>query len=184
MKFIHTAVWHLGKLFYGIYLTEEQEWLLEHQFIPLVDEEKPDVILLSGDVYDRSVPPAEAVDLFNHVISEICGRRHIPMVVISGNHDSAERIAFGGRLMRESGVYVAPAYSGNTDSIVLTDEWGPVNIYLLPFVKPVNVKHFFEEEQVENYTDALRVAVEQMNIFLKRNRWKTIQMLCALQWSR
>lgn len=88
-------------------------------------------------------------------------KKKVQTFIISGNHDSAERIAFGGRLMRESGVYVAPAYSGNTDSIVLTDEWGPVNIYLLPFVKPVNVKHF-----------------------LKRNRWKTIQMLCALQWSR
>lgn len=73
MKFIHTADWHLGKLFYGEYLTEEQEWLLKNQFLPLVDEEKPDVILLAGDVYDRSVPPAEAVELFDEMISEITG---------------------------------------------------------------------------------------------------------------
>ena len=104
MKFIHTADWHLGKLFYGGDLTEEQEWILKEQFIPLVDEEKPDVILLAGDVYDRSVPPAEAVDLFNEIVYEICDKRKIPMIVISGNHDSAERLSFASHLLRKQGL--------------------------------------------------------------------------------
>ena len=82
MKFIHTADWHLGKLFYGEYLTEEQEWLLKNQFLPLVDEEKPDVILLAGDVYDRSVPPAEAVVLFDEMISEITLNKQIICIPI------------------------------------------------------------------------------------------------------
>ena len=99
MKFIHTADWHIGKLFYGEYLTEEQEWILKNRFLPLVDDEKPDVVLLAGDVYDRSVPPSEAVELLDEMIYEIVGRRKIPFIVISGNHDSSQRLSFGGRLM-------------------------------------------------------------------------------------
>ena len=106
MKFIHTADWHLGKLFYGEYLTEEQEWILKNQFLPLIDEEKPDVILLAGDVYDRSVPPAEAVELFDEMISEITGKRKIPFIVISGNHDSAERLSFASRILRGTGLFL------------------------------------------------------------------------------
>ena len=124
MKFIHTADWHLGKLFYGGYLTEEQEWILKEQFIPLVDEEKPDVILLAGDVYDRSVPPAEAVDLFNEIVYEICDKRKIPMIVISGNHDSAERLSFASHLLRKQGLYICGELGITTSPIVLKDTWG------------------------------------------------------------
>ena len=91
MKFIHTADWHLGKLLKEHAMTEDQEWLLMHRFLPLVDEERPDVILLSGDVYDRSYPPEEAVELFDRMTEEIVGKRHTPLIVISGNHDSASR---------------------------------------------------------------------------------------------
>ena len=143
-------------------MLEDQRDILK-KILTVVDEEKPEAVFIAGDVYDKSIPPIEAIQLFDDFLCQL-SRKKVQTFIISGNHDSAERIAFGGRLMRESGVYVAPAYSGNTDSIVLTDEWGPVNIYLLPFVKPVNVKHFFEEEQMENYTDALRVAVEQMKV--------------------
>ena len=93
MKFIHTADWHLGKLLKEHSMTEDQAWLLENRFLPLVDEEKPDVILLSGDVYDRSYPPEEAVELFDRMTEEIVGKRKIPFIIISGNHDSAERLA-------------------------------------------------------------------------------------------
>ena len=106
MKFIHTADWHLGKLFYGEYLTENQEWILKNRFLPVLDEEKPDAVILAGDVYDRSVPPAEAVMLFDEMISEIVGKRHLPFLVISGNHDSAERISFAGSILKNSGLYI------------------------------------------------------------------------------
>ena len=162
MKFIHISDLHLGKRVNEFSMLEDQRDILK-KILTVVDEEKPEAVFIAGDVYDKSIPPIEAIQLFDDFLCQL-SRKKVQTFIISGNHDSAERIAFGGRLMRESGVYVAPAYSGNTDSIVLTDEWGPVNIYLLPFVKPVNVKHFFEEEQVENYTDALRVAVEQMKV--------------------
>ncbi len=157
MKFIHTADWHLGKLFYGNYLTEEQEWLLEHQFIPLVDEEKPDVILLSGDVYDRSVPPAEAVDLFNHVISEICGRRHIPMVVISGNHDSAERLSFASDLLRAQGLYMCGELRSTTQPIVLSDPWGEVYFVPIPYADPGVIRHLLQDDSIHTHEEAQRV---------------------------
>lgn len=157
MKFIHTADWHLGKLFYGNYLTEEQEWLLEHQFIPLVDEEKPDVILLSGDVYDRSVPPAEAVDLFNHVISEICGRRHIPMVVISGNHDSAERLSFASDLLRAQGLYMCGELMSTTQPVVLSDSWGEVYFVPLPYADPGVIRHLLQDDSIHTHEEAQRV---------------------------
>lgn len=156
MKFIHTADWHLGKLFYGNYLTEEQEWLLEHQFIPLVDEEKPDVILLSGDVYDRSVPPAEAVDLFNRVISEICGRRHIPMVVISGNHDSAERLSFASDLLRAQGLYMCGELLSTTQPIVLSDPWGEVYFVPLPYADPGVIRHLLQDDSIHTHEEAQR----------------------------
>ena len=106
MKFIHTADWHLGKLLKEHAMTEDQEWLLMHRFLPLVDEERPDVILLSGDVYDRSYPPEEAVELFDRMTEEIVGKRHTPLIVISGNHDSAERLAVASRLLSHQGLYI------------------------------------------------------------------------------
>ena len=107
MKFIHTADWHLGKLLKEHSMTEDQAWLLENRFLPLVDEEKPDVILLSGDVYDRSYPPEEAVELFDRMTEEIVGKRKIPFIIISGNHDSAERLAVASRLLSRQGLYLS-----------------------------------------------------------------------------
>ena len=139
MKFLHTADWHLGKLFYGTYLTEEQAWLLQNRFLPLVDEERPDVILLAGDVYDRSVPPAEAVALFDEMISEICGKRRIPFVVISGNHDSAERLSFGSALLATSGLYMCGDLA-RLSSIPISDAAGTVCIIPLPYAETAEVR--------------------------------------------
>ncbi len=145
MKFLHTADWHLGKLFYGTYLTEEQAWLLQNRFLPLLDEERPDVVLLAGDVYDRSVPPAEAVALFDEMILEICGKRHIPFVVISGNHDSAERLSFGSSLLAASGLYMC----GNLERlspITIPDAAGDVCIIPLPYAETAEVRRTLSVE--------------------------------------
>ncbi len=139
MKFIHTADWHLGKLFYGEYLTEEQEWILKNQFLPLLDEEKPDVLILAGDVYDRSVPPTEAVELFDEMVSEIVGKRHIPFIVISGNHDSAERLSFAGRILRDSGLYMCGDLK-QIKPITLQDEFGEIAFVPLPYGEPGKVR--------------------------------------------
>ena len=139
MKFIHTSDWHLGKLFYGEYLTDEQAWILRNQFLPLVDSEKPDVILLAGDVYDRSIPPEEAVALFNEMIEEIVEKRHIPFIVISGNHDSAERISFASTVLERSGLYMCGDLT-RLSPIFLSDDWGKVVFVPLPYAEPGTVR--------------------------------------------
>ena len=162
MKFMHISDLHLGKRVNEFSMLEDQKDILR-KILKIADEEKPQALLIAGDVYDKSIPTVEAIQLFDDFLCEL-SKRKVQTFIISGNHDSAERMAFGGRLMKESGVYVAPVYAGKTQAVVLEDEWGPINIYLLPFVKPANVKRFFEDEQIENYTDAIRVAVEQMKL--------------------
>ena len=162
MKFIHTADWHLGKLFYGQYLTDEQEWYLKHQFLPLLDEEKPDVVLLAGDVYDRSVPPSEAVDLFDWAISEIVGVRHIPFLVISGNHDSGERLSFGSRLLASSGLYIAGDLSRMTGPVFLSDAAGKVAFAPLPYIETAQVRTALSREDLHTHEEAEQALSEWM----------------------
>lgn len=156
MKFIHTADWHLGKLFYGEYLTEEQEWILKNRFLPLIDEEKPDVILLAGDVYDRSVPPAEAVELFDEMISEITGKRKIPFIVISGNHDSAERLSFASRILRGTGLFLCGDLYHTLEPVVLKDNDGEVAFAPLPYAEPGKVREALSAD-VHTHEEAERV---------------------------
>ena len=162
MKLIHLSDLHIGKRVNEFSMLEDQEYILT-KIINIIDDEKPDAVLIAGDVYDKSVPSAEAVQLFDDFLVKLA-KQNLHTFIISGNHDSAERLAFGGRLMDESGVHMSPVYSGTLDPISLEDENGKVNFYMLPFVKPANVRRFFEEETIESYTDAVRVAVEKMNI--------------------
>ena len=139
MKFIHTADWHLGKLLKEHSMTEDQAWLLENRFLPLVDEEKPDVILLSGDVYDRSYPPEEAVELFDRMTEEIVRKRKIPFIIISGNHDSAERLAVASRLLFRQGLYIFGPLT-LVKPVILEDEYGKVAFLPLPYAEPARVR--------------------------------------------
>ena len=162
MKFMHISDLHLGKRVNEFSMLEDQKDILR-KILKIADEEKPQALLIAGDVYDKSIPTVEAIQLFDDFLCEL-SKRKVQTFIISGNHDSAERMAFGGRLMKESGVYVAPVYAGKTQAVVLEDEWGPINIYLLPFVKPAGVRRLFEDEQIDSYNDALRVCVENMNV--------------------
>lgn len=162
MKFLHLSDLHIGKRVNEFSMLEDQEYILT-KIINIIDNEKPDAVIIAGDVYDKSVPSAEAVQLFDDFLCRLA-RRKLQVFVISGNHDSAERMAFGGRLMDISGVHMSPVYNGKVEAISLDDEFGKVNFYMLPFVKPVNVRRFFEDAQIESYTDAVRVAVENMNV--------------------
>ena len=159
MKFIHTADWHLGKLLKEHSMTEDQEWLLNNRFLPLVDEEKPDVILLSGDVYDRSYPPEEAVELFDRMTEEIVGKRKIPFIIISGNHDSAERLDYAAGLLANQNVYIAGQFRGAPRQIVLNDRFGPVEFTLLPFVRAATVRHYMPEADLPDYDSAVAAAL-------------------------
>lgn len=159
MKFIHTADWHLGKLLKEHSMTEDQKWLLNNRFLPLVDEEKPDVILLSGDVYDRSYPPEEAVELFDRMTEEIVGKRKIPFIIISGNHDSAERLAVASRLLKWQGLYIFGPLT-RLFPVILKDADGKVAFCPLPYAEPARVRAMMNTlglkgaDQVHSYEEA------------------------------
>ena len=161
MKLIHLSDLHLGKRVNEFSMVEEQAHILA-QILEITDKEKPEAVVIAGDVYDKTTPSAEAVKLFDDFLSELSLRR-LKVFVISGNHDSPERIAFGSRLMDKSGVYLSPVYSGKVEPVTLTDSYGRVNFYLLPFIKPASVRRFFGDG-TESYNDAVKAAVEQMNI--------------------
>ena len=166
MKLFHLSDLHLGKRVNEFSMLPDQDHILQ-QILSLADEEQPDAVLIAGDVYDKTVPPAEAVQLFDNFLCQLAERR-IQIFIISGNHDSAERIAFGGRLMEQSGVHVSPVYDGTASPVTLIDDHGPVDFYLLPFIKPAHVRRYFPEADIASYTDALQVAIAALPIDLTR----------------
>ena len=176
MKLIHLSDLHIGKRVNEISMIEDQEYILL-QILQIIDEEKADAVLIAGDVYDKSVPSAEAVTLFDDFLCRLA-KRKIPTLIISGNHDSPERLAFGNRLMEGAGIHMSPVYNGEVTPIVLSDTYGDVNFWLLPFIKPAHVKRYYPDEGIESYTDAIRVAVEKMSIDTgKRNVLLTHQFV-------
>ena len=160
MKLIHLSDLHIGKRVNEFSMLDDQAYILS-EILRILDDERPDGVLIAGDVYDKTVPSAEAVALCDAFLCDLAARG-IPTFLISGNHDSPERLAFGGRLMAAGGVYVSPVYAGNVTPITLQDEFGTVAVWLLPFVKPAHVRRFAGDTPIESYTDALRVAIEQM----------------------
>lgn len=162
MKLIHLSDLHLGKRVNEFSMLEDQQYILT-EILQIIDREKPDGVMIAGDVYDKSVPSAEAVALLDDFLVRLA-KRDLQVFLISGNHDSPERMAFGGRLMAQSGVHLAPVYDGKVSPSTLTDEYGPVNLYLLPFLKPAHVRRCFPEREILTYTDALAAAIEAMGV--------------------
>lgn len=162
MKFIHLSDLHIGKRVNEFSMLEDQKHILR-VILGIIDEEGPDGVLIAGDVYDKSVPSAEAVQLLDDFLCSIA-EKGIPAYIISGNHDSAERLSFGSRLMDRSGIHISPVYDGTVTCHSLSDEYGKVNIYMLPFIKPLHVRRFFPESEIESYTDAIRVAIGNTDI--------------------
>lgn len=160
MKLVHLSDLHLGKRVNEFPMLEDQAHILE-QISALIDRERPDAVLIAGDVYDRTVPSAEAVALLDEFLVALAGRQ-LPVLLISGNHDSAERLSFAARLMERSHVHISPVYDGHVTPVTLTDAYGPVDFFLLPFVKPVHVRRAFPEEEIESYTDAVACAIRHM----------------------
>lgn len=169
MKFIHTADLHIGKRVCEHSMLDDQKYILD-EILKIVDEEKPDCVLIAGDVFDKSVPSAEAVELLDNFLVDL-SKKNTKVFVLSGNHDSAERIAFGGRLMQDRGVFMSPVYNGSFDSVTMKDEFGEVDVWMLPFVRPATIKACLgngeeadaEREQVKDYTSAIQMAVSKMN---------------------
>ena len=162
MRFLHISDLHLGKRVNEYSMIEDQVYILE-RIADIADEERPDAVLIAGDVYDRTVPPAEAVSLFDRFLVRLSRAGH-RVLAVSGNHDSAERLAFGGRLMEGSGVCIAPPYSGRIVPQVLSDSFGEVRIWMVPFLRPAAVRPFFPDLEIASHTDALAAVISSMEI--------------------
>lgn len=163
---MHLADLHLGKRVNGFSMMEDQEYIL-NRILEIMEEEQPDGLLIAGDVYDKNIPPAEAVRRMDDFLTAVAAK-HVPVFLISGNHDSAERVAFGHQLMQGSGIWISPVYDGTIRHHTLEDRWGEVNIYLIPFLRPSVVRSFFPDVEIEDYTDALRTIIEDLQVDTSR----------------
>ena len=163
---MHLADLHLGKRVNGFSMMEDQEYIL-NRILEIMEDEQPDGLLIAGDVYDKTIPPAEAVRRMDDFLTAVA-EKHVPVFLISGNHDSAERVAFGHQLMQGSGIWISPVYDGTIRHHTLGDRWGEVNIYLIPFLRPSVVRSFFPDVEIEDYTDALRTIIEDLQVDTSR----------------
>lgn len=162
MKLVHLSDLHLGKRVNEFSMIEDQKFILK-QIEEIIDDEKPDGVILAGDIYDKSIPSEEAVNLLDSFIGDLSEKK-IPVYAISGNHDSVDRLSFGADIMEKSGIFISRAFNGETKKITLTDQFGEVNLYMLPFVKPSYVKAFYDGEDVSTYTAMCKTIIDKMNI--------------------
>lgn len=166
MKLIHLSDIHLGKRINEFSMIEDQKYIL-NQILDIINNQQADGVIIAGDIYDKSIPSVEAVQVFDKFLCKLA-ENNKKVFVVSGNHDSAERIAFGAKLMSGRDVYVSPVYDGKVSKITLTDDYGELFVYLLPFVKPVTVRHTLDQELednlLESYQDAIQFAIERMKI--------------------
>ena len=162
MKILHLADLHLGKILQEQSFIEDQEYMLK-QIIEKIKQENIEEILISGDIYDRSIPPTEAVDLLDEFLNILIRDLKRKVFIISGNHDSKERLGFGNKIFEEEGLYISSKYEGKIKKVELEDEYGKLNIYMLPFVKPVEVKKYFDDEQF-SYDEMIHKIIEKEEI--------------------
>ena len=161
MRILHTADWHLGRLFYGIHLTEDQAVVLD-QITQLIKEAAIDVVIIAGDVYDRAVPPTDAVRLLDDTLSEILLGLGKPVVLISGNHDSPDRLSFGSRLFAERGLYVRSSCRNVHEPTILHDSHGPVQVFLVPYAEPPVVRNELNASEVNDHNTAMNAVVSRI----------------------
>lgn len=161
MILLHTSDWHLGRIFYGAHLTDDQAHVLD-QVVEIVERVKPSAVLVSGDVYDRAVPPAEAVELLNDVLSRIVLGLKVPVIVIAGNHDSPSRLEFGSKLLERQGLHVVGAVQADPSPIILEDSHGPVAVYALPFAEPAVVRGKLDDDAIHSHDGAMRALLGRL----------------------
>jgi exonuclease SbcD len=182
MKIMHLSDLHIGKRVNEYSMLQDQIYILK-EILRIIDNEKVETVIIAGDVYDRSLPPNEALELFDEFLYQLSSR-NVNVFVISGNHDSPERISYGGRMMTENKIFLSPVYNGDVKPISLNDDYGEVNFYLLPFIRPADIRRYFPDENIENYTDAVKVAIDNMNVdFSERNILVTHQFVTGAELS-
>jgi len=162
VKFFHTADWHLGKLVQGVYMTEDQRYVLE-QFVKAVEEERPDAVIIAGDLYDRAVPPTEAVQLLDEILGAIVLKLKTPVIAVAGNHDSPSRLNFGSSIMKRNGFHIVGNFTKEMEPVKLQDEYGDVHFHLIPYCDPSVVRNIYDDEEVRTHNDAARKIIEQIN---------------------
>ncbi|WP_028400689.1 exonuclease SbcCD subunit D [Ectobacillus panaciterrae] len=162
MKLFHTADWHLGKLIHGVYMTEEQAYILD-RFIEAIQEEQPDAVIIAGDLYDRAIPPTEAVDLLNRVLKTIVVDLQTPVLAIAGNHDSPDRVHFGSDLMKSQGLHIVGQFQYPYEPVKLSDEYGEVHFHLIPYADPGVVRHVVGNEDIHSHDDAMRIVMNEIH---------------------
>ncbi len=161
MKILHTGDWHLGKVINEFSLLPDQKYILS-KFFDIVSLEQPDVIIISGDIYDRSIPPKEAVELLNATLTRIIEEFSIPTLIVSGNHDSQERLSFGNKVLEHKKLYIEGVISSNIKKVILEDEFGNVNFYLLPYVHPVLIRNLLNDDSIHDHSDAFNALIKQI----------------------
>ncbi len=159
MRVLHTADWHLGKLLHGEHLTTEQRGLLQ-QLCEIVEANAPDIVLMAGDVYDRSVPPSDAVELLDDALSTLVNDLDTPVLLIAGNHDSPDRLDFGARILREQGLHVVSKPRPDPGVVTIEDEHGPVHIVGLPYTEPPQARHVFGDSEIQTHDDVVAAQVD------------------------
>lgn len=161
MKILHTGDWHIGKLVHGIHMTKDQQYILK-ALVALIEKEAPDVLIIAGDLYDRSVPPVEAVDLLDEVLTEIVMSHEIQVMIVAGNHDSPDRLGFASQLLRDKGLHISGHISKPIEPIVLEDAHGPVNFHLIPYAEPAIVREIYKDTAIKSHDAAMKVITEDI----------------------
>ncbi|WP_446899822.1 exonuclease SbcCD subunit D [Clostridium sp. LBM24168] len=165
---MHTADWHIGKIVNQVHMTEDQEYIL-NEFVKLISMEKPDVVVISGDLYDRAVPPVEAVDLLDRVFTKILMEFHVPVIAIAGNHDSGDRIEFANHMLRKNGLYIYGKLDNCIEPIRMKDEHGYVNFYAVPYADPAEVRHIMKDENIHTHNDAMKSIIASIEKGMNKN---------------
>lgn len=161
LRIFHTADWHLGKIVQGQYMTEDQAYALDH-FIQDVEREQPDVVIIAGDLYDRAVPPTEAVDLLNDILERLVLQLKVPVLAIAGNHDSPDRIGFAVKLMERNGLHMVGQLQTPIKPVTLHDEEGPIEFYLVPYADPAVIRHLLGQDEIKSHQDAMEAIVRDI----------------------
>lgn len=168
MKIIHTGDWHIGKIVNEFSMIEDQRYIL-NSLIELIKEEKPDALVIAGDIYDRSIPPVEAVELLNEVFSRVLIEDKVKIIAISGNHDSAERLSFGSCILRKQGLYISGVLGDEIDKVTLKDEYGDVNFYIIPYTDPAVIRKKYDNKEIKNHNDAMKFLIDIIESSMDKN---------------
>lgn len=163
MKILHLSDLHIGKNVLEQSMIEDQEYILK-QVTKNIKKEKIDIVLISGDIYDRSIPPSEAVNLLDDFLKILIKDLKLKVFIISGNHDSKERLNFGSKIFEEEGLYICTSYEGNIKKVQLEEKYGKINIYMLPFIKPIEIRKYFEDIEINNFNDAIKNIIKKENV--------------------